>query len=100
MERTGDVMRKLLATSVLIGALLGAPGTALATDRCDPAVLADRARVFAEFAERGIRIAGVTGAGGIAEFSSRADARRYACPTAAAMPRIAGVNGAGGVTVR
>jgi hypothetical protein len=92
-------MRKLLATSVLVGALLGAPGTALATDRCDPAVLADRARVFAELAERGIRIAGVTGAGGITEFSTQADAQRYACPTAAVTPRVAGVNGAGGVTV-
>lgn len=93
-------MRKLLATSVLIGALLGAPGTALATDRCDPTVLANRARVFADLADRGIRIAGVTGAGGITEFSTQADARRYACPTAAGLPRISGVNGAGGVTIR
>jgi hypothetical protein len=93
-------MRKLLATSVLVAALLGAPGTALATDRCDPAVMAHRERVFAELADRGIRIAGVTGAGGITEFSTGSEARRYACPRVAAMPRIAGVDGAGGVTVR
>ena len=93
-------MRKLLATPVLVGALLGAPGVALAGDRCDPAFLANRARVFAELAERGIRVAGVTGAGGNAEFSSRADARRYACPTSVTTARIAGVNSAGGVSVR
>jgi hypothetical protein len=91
-------MRKLLATSVLVAALLGAPGTALASDRCDPTVMAHRARVFAELADRGIRIAGVTGAGGITEFSSSADARRYACPRVAMAPRIAGINSVGGVT--
>lgn len=74
-------MRKLLATSVLVGALLGAPGSALAADRCDPAVLANRARVFAELAERGVRVAGVTGVGGHSEFSTLADARQYGCPT-------------------
>ena len=81
-------MRKLLAASVLIGALFGVPSPALASDRCDPAVMAHRERVFAELADRGIRIAGVTGAGGITEFSGRADARRYACPVAAATPGV------------
>jgi hypothetical protein len=93
-------MRRLLATSVLVAVLLGTPGPALASDRCNPAVMAHRERVFAELADRGIRIAGVTGAGGIMEFSTSAEARRYACPRVAATPRIAGVNGAGGVTVR
>ena len=92
-------MRKLLATSVLVGTLLGTPGTALASDPCDPEVLANRARVFAELAERGVRIAGVTGFGGLAEFASKGDALRYACPSSEAS-RIAGLTGAGGMAVR
>lgn len=76
-------MRRLFASMVLVGALLGMSGPAVADDRCDPAVQAERERVFAELAERGIRIAGVTGAGGIAEFGSRADAQLFACPEAA-----------------
>lgn len=93
-------MRKLFASMVLVGALVGMSGPAVAHDRCDPAVQAERERVFAELAERGIRIAGVTGAGGIAEFGSRADALRFACPEAALLPRIAGESGAGGLSVR
>ena len=93
-------MRKLLAASVLVGTLLGTPGAALASDHCDPAALAYRARVFAELADRGVRIAGVTGAGGLAEFATRADELRFACPSAAATPRVAGVNAVGGVPIR
>lgn len=90
-------MRKLLATAVLVAALAGSPTAVLATGHCDPAVEAERATVFAALAEQGVRIAGVTGAGGLAEFSSARE-RRERCDAVAA--RVAGVTGLGGVAVR
>jgi hypothetical protein len=91
-------MHSLIARTVLVGALLGMPTAALAADRCDPAVQAERTRVFDQLAQRGIRVAGVTGAGGHAEFSGSDDARRYTCDPPVAQARTAGVTGAGGVT--
>lgn len=93
-------MRKLLAASVVVGTLLGTPGAVLATDHCHPAALAHRARVFAELADRGVRIAAATGAGGLAEFATRADELRFACPSATATSRVAGTNAVGGLPVR
>jgi hypothetical protein len=94
-------MRTLLASAVLVGALSAPPAVALTTGPCDPAVQAERERVFTELAERGVRIAGVTGAGGHAEFLGRPGADPYGCDDVTLThDRVAGVTSAGGVTIR
>jgi len=91
-------MRTLIATVILLGALLSSPAAA---DPCDPSVQAERHRVFIELADQGVRIAGVTGAGGHMEFSERTGADPHGCRHPTLSPdRVPGVTGVGGLTVR
>jgi hypothetical protein len=94
-------MRTLLVSTALIGALMTSPATALAGEPCDPAVRADRQQVFAELADQGVRISGVTGAGGHTEYLRPSDADRFGCddPSFTGF-RVAGHTGAGGVSER
>lgn len=92
-------MRKLFTTAALSWVLLAAPVAASASDPCEPDVVAARDRVFAELAERGIRVAGITGAGGLTEHLHPRDTSP-ACPAAAPAAPVAGVTTAGGITVR